>query len=233
MTDIKYSFHIDYFKIGSFGDKHVKRLNIALFVSGVIIILTTIFYLIMLSFTNFGALDDLQEYATAFSQSQGDDKELSGVNLALKVMPSYNFKKNAIWMTKTREVEDTIIPNAIGVMESLDLNNTYMKIENTDKFFPKFKYTHDNIPVGNSISLCIALFWNTIEKGENFDLTDVVKGFPACKAAVSGKFIWNTEDTTEGVDVPAWTQSVTDIDCTDDEDCQSTCDGYNSDYIVY
>ena len=90
-------------------------------------------------------------------------------------------------------------------MESLNLNNTYLKIENTAKFFPKFKFTSDNVPVGDSISLCISLHWGTLDKGKNFDLTQPVLAFPQCQESKSGKFIWNSDDPINGIDVPVWT----------------------------
>ena len=114
------------------------------------------------------------------------------------------------------------------MMENLELNNTYMKIENTKDFFPKFKFTTDNIPIGDSVTLCISLHWAFEEKGRNFDLTKPVLGFNTCEEAVTGKFIWNEDDPTLGVDIPVWTQFEKDIDCTDDEDCQATCDKYNA-----
>jgi len=101
-----------------------------------------------------------------------------------------------------------------------------MIITETPNFFPKFKYTEDNIPVGNSIALCISLHWNHKEKGRNFDLSKPVSGFSQCHASISGKFIWNAEDPINGLDVPAWTQEEIDVDCTDEEDCRSTCEDY-------
>ena len=102
MVDFKYYLSADHFKIGHFGDKHVKRANLALAISGVVIVLTVIFYIIMYAFTNFNALDDLQEYTSQFTEA--DNKELDDIVMAAKIMPSYNFKKNAIFMTKTRDV---------------------------------------------------------------------------------------------------------------------------------
>lgn len=226
MVDTKYYLNGDHFKIGHYGDKHIKRINIALVVSGIVIVITVIFYILMYSFTNFRALDDITETSIEFNQ--GKDKIMSEIEMAAKIMPSYNFKGNALWMKKTREVEDSIIPNALSLMESLNLNNTYMKLEKTKNFFPRFKYNEDNIPVGNSILLCVSLHWSTIEKGPNYDLSDPVEGFPVCSGAASGKMIWNVDDPKNGVDVPAWTQHEIDIDCTDEEDCRSTCDGYDS-----
>lgn len=101
-NDLKYYLNVDHFKIGHYGDKHVKRINMALFVSGIIIVLTLVFYLLMYSFTNFRTLDDLEEYSETFSKE--DEKQFSEINMAAKIMPSYNFKKNAIWMNKTQDV---------------------------------------------------------------------------------------------------------------------------------
>lgn len=113
-------------------------------------------------------------------------------------------------------------------MDSLDLNNTYMRVDNTAHFFPRFKYNENNIPVGNSMAFCISLHWTTHEQGENFDLAKEVKGTPQCEMSKSGKFIWNEEDSIFGIDVPAWSQSEMDVDCTDQEDCESTCEGYDA-----
>lgn len=118
------------------------------------------------------------------------------------------------------------------MMDDLNLNNTYLVIENTKDFFPKFKFTEDNIPVGDSIKLCISLHWSTVEKGKNFDLTTPVTNFPVCDAAASGKLIWNQEDPKYGVDVPVWIQNEHDIDCTDKEDCDSSCQSqFNALYL--
>ena len=101
MVDFKFYLNKDYFNIGHFADKHVKRINLALLISSSIILLTIIFYIIMYSFTNFSTLDDLTEYSEEYNK---EDKELDNIEVAAKIMPSYNFAKNAIWMTKTREV---------------------------------------------------------------------------------------------------------------------------------
>ena len=89
----------------------------------------------------------------------------------------------------------------------------------------------DNIPVGSSITMCVSLHWATKDKGENYDLAQPVLNFPICAEAQTGKFIWNDEDPINGIDVPVWTQTEYDIDCTDDEDCESACDGYNALYL--
>lgn len=118
------------------------------------------------------------------------------------------------------------------MMTDLDLNNTYMVIENTKDFFPKFKFTEDNIPIGDSVKLCISLHWATADKGKIFDLTTPVENFPMCESAALGKTIWNEDDPKYGIDVPVWTQQEHDIDCTDKEDCDSSCQSqFNALYL--
>ena len=118
------------------------------------------------------------------------------------------------------------------MMENLELNNTYLKVEHTKDFLPKFKFTEDNIPVGNSVMLCVSLHWASNDKGRNFDLTTPVLNFPDCIEAKSGKFIWNEDDPKTGIDVPAWIQEENDIDCTDTEDCQYECESqFNGLYL--
>lgn len=102
MANLNYYLSVDHFKIGHYGDKHVKRINMALLVSGSIIVLTLIFYILMYSFTNFRTLDELEEISQDFSKQE--EKQFSEINMAAKIMPSYNFKKNAIWMNKTHDV---------------------------------------------------------------------------------------------------------------------------------
>jgi len=102
MVDFKYYLSADHFKIGHYGDKHVKRINMALFVSGIVIIVTLFFYILMYSFTNFSSLDNLEEYSTEFTKNDKDI--MSNVVLSAKIMPSYNFKENAVWLEPTRDV---------------------------------------------------------------------------------------------------------------------------------
>lgn len=70
MSDFKYYINSDFFKIGRFGEKHVKRVNIGLLstiyilklVISFIILISAIFYVIIYSSSNFNALDELEDY---------------------------------------------------------------------------------------------------------------------------------------------------------------------------
>jgi hypothetical protein len=116
-------------------------------------------------------------------------------------------------------------------MENFNMNNTFFFINKTSMFFPKLSYRAENIPVGDSISMCISVSWAPKDRGLNYDIMKPVIGFPKCKETVSGKLIWNSDDPTFGIDVPVWRQKTMDIDCTDKEDCDRYCDSYNSVYV--
>lgn len=116
-------------------------------------------------------------------------------------------------------------------MNSYDLNTTYFRLNRTNKVFPKFKFTKDNIPVGDSITMCVSLNWAPLERGFNFDIMKEIKGFPNCTQAESGKFIWNDDDPMSGIDVPVWIQHVHEADCSDDE-CDDYCAKYYNGFFV-
>jgi hypothetical protein len=109
-------------------------------------------------------------------------------------------------------------------MENFNMNNTFYFVNNTSLFFPKLKFTKENVPVGDSISKCLALSWSLKERGLNYDIMKAVKGFDRCQETLSGKFIWNSDDPKYGIDVPVWKQKYIDVDCGDEEDCKNTCD---------
>ena len=116
-------------------------------------------------------------------------------------------------------------------MGSYELNTTFFRLNQTNKVFPKFKFTKDNIPVGDSVMMCLAANWAPTERGKNFDIMKEVKGFPNCTQAETGKFIWNDEDPTQGVDIPVWVQHGNEADCSD-ESCDEYCaDTYNGFFV--
>jgi hypothetical protein len=93
-------------------------------------------------------------------------------------------------------------------------------------------YTKENIPVGDSITMCIAVSWANSDRGNNYDVMKPVLDFPRCKTTESGKFIWNSEDPEYGIDIPVWKQHAFDIDCTDEEDCDRACDSkFNAEFV--
>ncbi len=79
--------------------------------------------------------------------------------------------------------------------------------------------------------MCIAVSWAPKERGLNYDIMKPVSGFPQCKEASSGKFIWNSDDPLNGIDVPVWRQKLIDVDCTNEEDCDKLCASYNAVFL--
>lgn len=71
--------------------------------------------------------------------------------------------------------------------------------------------------------MCIAVHWGDLERGKHFDIMKKVQGFAKCGTTLSGKFIWNEDDTTHGFDIPAWIQEAHEADCSD-EDCPDYCE---------
>lgn len=116
-------------------------------------------------------------------------------------------------------------------MENFNMNNTFFFINKTQFFFPKLSYTKENVPVGDSISMCIAVNWAPVERGHNYDLMKPVEGFPRCKETLSGQFIWNVDDPIYGIDVPVWIQKSEDIDCTDEDDCNRYCNSLQAEFV--
>jgi hypothetical protein len=56
-------------------------------------------------------------------------------------------------------------------------------------------------------------------------------GFDLCQQARDNRIIWNDDDPKYGVDIPVWTQTSYDVDCTDDTDCDNYCQSYNAEYV--
>jgi len=111
------------------------------------------------------------------------------------------------------------------------MNNTFFFINKTGLFFPKLYYQKQNIPVGDSINMCLAVSWAPKERGNNYDIMKGVSKFPRCKETETGKFIWNSDDPMFGIDVPVWKQKSVEIDCTDEENCESACRAINALYV--
>ena len=71
------------------------------------------------------------------------------------------------------------------------MNNTFLFINQTEDLFPTLSFSKASVPVGDSISMCLAASWANTERGFNYDIMKSVGNFPKCKTTESGKFIWN------------------------------------------
>lgn len=117
-----------------------------------------------------------------------------------------------------------------SLANSYGIKPTFFRTNQTRKVFPKFSFTKENIPLGNSISLCMGVHWGEIERGKHYEIMKPVLGFPVCSAA-NEQFIWNEEDSIYGIDIPAWIQSMYEVDC-NYEDCDDYCkDNYGGAFV--
>jgi hypothetical protein len=62
--------------------------------------------------------------------------------------------------------------------------------------------------------------------GRIFKAMKEIVNFPQCEETKSGKFIWNSQDSNYGMDIPVWTQKAYDIDCTNEFECDFYCEKY-------
>ncbi len=229
MEKVNYYYGKDFFGIREAGPAKVKRFNLFLFIIACVFLFIFIFYIIIYSCTNYHQLDELDSYVKTF-QSE-NLSQFDAINLGVKIMPSYNTERNILYMKHSEKYEKTKIPNTQDLMESYELNTTFFRLNHTNKVFPKFKFTKDNIPVGDSVTMCLSANWAPTERGKNFDIMKEVKGFPNCTQAETGKFIWNDEDPTTGVDIPVWIQHGYEADC-EDQNCDDYCESNHNGFFV-
>jgi hypothetical protein len=119
------------------------------------------------STSNYSNLDDLTLYLDEYRSNE--NSVLDNANFALKIMPGYNSERNALYMEQTTDLQRSTITNALSLMETFNMNSTYFIINKTKMFFPKLVFSKDNIPVGNSVSMCISLSWATKDRNIFFD----------------------------------------------------------------
>jgi hypothetical protein len=127
-------------------------------VLGIIIVFALVFDIIIYTCTDYRYIDDIKDYSEDYEKTENSD--FDNINLGLKIMPSYNFKKNVIYMKHINDIYKTNIPNSISLMEKFDMKNTYFFINNTENYYPKLHFRKEYIPAGNSVSLCLSIYWS-------------------------------------------------------------------------
>jgi hypothetical protein len=116
MAKLSYYIDNDWFKIGRYGEKHVRNINIALLGS---------YKFTNSNFINFPDFSDilhhnlflnkfriaryshrLRERKFTFIQNYDsvENSEFEKINIAMKIMPSYNTEKNALIMKHSNDV---------------------------------------------------------------------------------------------------------------------------------
>lgn len=232
--NIKYYIAQDYFKIGAIGQQKVRKTNEYILAGVGTLTMIIIFYIVLNINTNFNKLDDFEDRLKDYQKGIAASK-FEKINLGIKIMPSYNLEKNILYMRHSTDVRiifyekklfilqtaKSVIKYSAPLAESYKITPSYFRTNRTRKVFPIFSFTPDNVPLGNSIDMCIAIHWGLIERGKHYDIMKPVEGFPQC-ASVNEKFIWNDDDSIYGIDVPAWKQSINEADCQSRE-CKEYC----------
>lgn len=192
---------------------------------------SVIILIFIYSSSNYSNLDELTNYIDEYNKGE-ERNQFDNSYLALKIMPGYNTEKNVLFAKQQNDYKYSTLSNAHDLMQDFNMNATFYYIDKTQLFFPKLSFKKDNVPVGNSVEMCISVSITTKDHGKNFDLMQVVEGFDRCTETQSGKFIWNEYDPVNGVNVPVWKQYDYNVDCGDDEECDGICkDTYGAIYI--
>ena len=100
---VKYYMDRDYFRIGAAGIHKVRKTNKLVLLGGGTIILIILFYIILNLTTNYHMLDDFEDYVEEFNEGKYYSK-FDKINLGIKIMPSYNFEKNILYMRQSTDV---------------------------------------------------------------------------------------------------------------------------------
>lgn len=116
------------------------------------------FNLILFSSTNYHSIDNLEDYIQDYKDN--DEEAFKNYSFAIKVMPSYNFESNAIFLEPSTKQELTQINDSASIQSEMDMESTFYYIENTRDFFPTLENTEESIPVGNSLKMCVNIFWS-------------------------------------------------------------------------
>jgi len=100
---VKYYMDRDHFRIGAAGIHKVRKTNKLVLLGGGTLILIILFYIILNLTTNYHMLDDFEDYAEEFNEGEHYSK-FDKINVGIKIMPSYNFAKNILYMRQSTDV---------------------------------------------------------------------------------------------------------------------------------
>lgn len=101
---IKYYTDKDYFKIGGVTRiQTVRKINGLIYSGSFALIVIIIFYIILNISTNYYKLDNFEDYIEEYNEGKHPIK-FNKINLGIKIMPSYNFEKNILFMRQSTNV---------------------------------------------------------------------------------------------------------------------------------
>ena len=110
MNNVNKYLNTDYFKIGRADNvRMVRNVNISAVSIAFIIALNITFFFFVYSTTYYGKLGEVEQVIKVIHLIIKEYKEkgqvyFDKINIGLKIMPSYNTEKNAIFMDKVNDV---------------------------------------------------------------------------------------------------------------------------------
>lgn len=204
--------------------KYKKYVMLLLYIAIASIVLSIVLYLILAIFSDRSA--KLSEYSQQVRswKKKGEDKKISDISVAVKIMPSENTKKNMILLEQQTGnlLQDTKITRAYNYSQ------VYFLHKNTAMYFPTFHFIREDVPVGDSEVYCVHAFWAPIGNLMLLEIYESIKGFPGCSKAFNERVSWHIHDPKYGVEVNTWKQQMSSLpNCNSREDCQTICDKTN------
>lgn len=101
---VKHYMDKDYFRIAATaGISKVRKTNKLILLGGGTIIVIILFYIILNISSNYHKLDDFEDYIDEFKEGIHFSK-FGKINVGIKIMPSYNLEKNALYMRPSTDV---------------------------------------------------------------------------------------------------------------------------------
>lgn len=212
----------DPFKLGD-KPKYKNFVMLLLYVAIGSIALSLFLYLVLEIFSDRNA--KLSQYSKQVKEwrKRGESMKIADVAMGLKIMPSENTQGNVILMRYSDEdlIAERKLQRIHNYTQSYFIHNT------TSRYFPTFRYTRNDVPVGDSELYCIHLFWTPKENERVLELYESVKGFQQCSKAFNPRVIWHEHDPKYGVELNIWKQDTRELKgCNTKESCQAICDKY-------
>ena len=106
-------------------------------------------------------MSEIENYNDSYKDSEEFD--FSSLNIAIKVMPSYEFNSNAVFAQRKTDHRLSQMSNTSDFQSALDMDHTFFLVDQTKDIFPTLEFTTASIPVGSSLVMCISVSWS--EKG--------------------------------------------------------------------
>jgi hypothetical protein len=91
---------------------------------------------------------------------------------------------------------------------------------NTTLMFPTLDFINEEVPVGDSMSMCVHVVWAPKKQADKYQAYQSFTNFPNCNNVNS---LWPEHDPSVGVNLNSWIQHEFDMKCTGTK-CASKCE---------